>query len=66
MESAKLTPGYYRMVSSNGSVMFKPEDRKEVFKLMEEEEDKALGVCANCPHLGNCADPVPDDCPIND
>lgn len=71
MESTQMTPGYYHMVCSNGMVspngekiMFNP---KEVFQLMEqEEEDEAIGVCANCPHIGQCSEPVPLDCPIND
>lgn len=61
MESAELTPEYYAMVTGQ------PVSRKEAFERMEHElEDKALGVCADCPHCGHCSDPVPPDCPIND
>lgn len=60
MESAELTPEYYAMVTGGST------NRKEVLELMKAEEEKELGVCANCPHIGQCSEPVPVDCPIND
>jgi len=60
MESAELTPEYYAMVTGGST------NRKEVLELMKAEEEKELGVCANCRHLGYCSEPVPVDCPIND
>lgn len=70
MESTQLTENYYRMVCSNGmvtpegeTVMVTPD---EVFERMEEDEkDEAIDACANCPHMGQCSEPIAFDCPID-
>lgn len=59
MESAQLTPNYYRMICSNGLVTSKGET------LMFTLDDEPKGVCSSCPYIADCGEPVPLPCQLN-